>query len=111
MNETVWIAIITGGCTLGAAAISGALVFRMAARKDEIRKLRGRLSSALHDLRSFQKLEIAYTEALADANVDSSANAAKLRIRKAVRDQGFASPSPESGVQRVASAITALGDI
>jgi len=80
----------------------------ISARKYENRNLLSRLRTALLELQAFQKLETAYTDALVAASADSTAKAAKLRIRKAVRDQGFDSPSPEAGEQRIANALKAL---
>jgi hypothetical protein len=98
MNETVLLAVLTGGCALLGSAITGYFTLLAAVKQREIERYKRKLVQAYKDIAAFHRLEERYTRALESET--KTAEAWKRELRKQQRDEGFDSPSEDATAQK-----------
>lgn len=109
MSDTLILAIVASTSAILGSFVTGWFTYRAAVKQREAERFKRKLIQAYKDIAALHRLEERYTVALAKTSGERSAESWKREVRKALRDDGFASPSDDATAQRAEQRASELG--
>lgn len=106
MQIEYFTALLAGGCAIAGSAITGWFTYAATASQKKSEQYKRELTRTYKDIAAFHRLEERYTQELATA--DKSAEAWKREVRKALRSEGFDSPSDGATVTGAMARISEI---